>query len=61
MWPDRVSNPGPPALESDALPTAIRGPANLHVHYNVQPVILYSLASFVYATYAVIKRFSING
>ena len=21
MWPDRVSNPGPLALESDALPT----------------------------------------
>ena len=27
MWPDRVSNPGPLALESDALPTALRGPA----------------------------------
>ena len=27
MWPDRVSNPGPLALESDALPTAPRGPA----------------------------------
>ena len=26
MWPDRVSNPGPLALESDALPTALRGP-----------------------------------
>ena len=25
MWPDRVSNPGPLALESDALPTALRG------------------------------------
>ena len=23
MWPDRVSNPGPTALESDALPTAL--------------------------------------
>ena len=29
MWPDRVSNPRPLALESDALPTAIRGPAFL--------------------------------
>ena len=28
MWPDRVSNPGPLALESDALPTALRGPAS---------------------------------
>ena len=27
MWPDRVSNPGPLALESDALPTTLRGPA----------------------------------
>ena len=26
MWPDRVSNPGPLAHESDALPTALRGP-----------------------------------
>ena len=25
MWPDRVSNSGPLALESDALPTALRG------------------------------------
>ena len=29
MWPDRVSNPGPLALESDALPTEIRSPARL--------------------------------
>ena len=27
MWPDWVSNPGPLSLESDALPTALRGPA----------------------------------
>ena len=27
MWPDRVSNPGPLAHESDALPTVVRGPA----------------------------------
>ena len=26
MWLDRVSNPGPLALESDALPTALCGP-----------------------------------
>ena len=25
MWPDRVSNPGPLAFESDMLPTALRG------------------------------------
>ena len=29
MWPDRVSNPGHLALESDALPTALRGPASV--------------------------------
>ena len=27
MWPDWVSNSGPLALESDAQPTALRGPA----------------------------------
>ena len=27
MWPDRVSNPGSLAFESDALPTALRGSA----------------------------------
>ena len=25
MWPDRVSNPGPPTYESGALPIALRG------------------------------------
>ena len=28
MWPDRVSVPGPLALESDTLPIALRGPAH---------------------------------
>ena len=28
MWPDQVSNPGPPTYESGALPIALRGPAN---------------------------------
>ena len=28
MRPDRVSNPGPLALESDALPTALHDPAD---------------------------------
>ena len=27
MWPDWVSNPGPLPLESDAVRTALRGPA----------------------------------
>ena len=29
MWPDRVSNPGPPTYDSGALPTALRGPATV--------------------------------
>ena len=29
MWPGRISNPGPLAHESEALPTALRGPACL--------------------------------
>ena len=32
MWSDRVSNPRPLALESGALPTALRGPAILEVY-----------------------------
>ena len=28
MWPDRVSNPGPPTYESGALPIALRGQAS---------------------------------
>ena len=31
MWPDRVSNPGPLALESDALSKALRGPAKVKI------------------------------
>ena len=34
MWPDRVSNPGPPTYESGAL----RGLAISHRHYNIYPV-----------------------
>ena len=36
MWPDRVSNPGPLALESDAVPTKLRGPAS--VSFRVQSI-----------------------
>ena len=32
MWPDRVSNPVPLALESEALPTELRGLAYLIVN-----------------------------
>ena len=30
MWPDRVSNPGPLAFESGALPTALCSPAKIN-------------------------------
>ena len=32
MWPDRVSNPGPPTYESGALPTA--RPGNFRTYIN---------------------------
>ena len=34
MWPDRVSNPGPPTYESGALPIALRGPAVISIPEN---------------------------
>ena len=34
MWPDQVSNPGPLALESDALRTALRTPALHCMNFN---------------------------
>ena len=37
MWPDQVSNPGPLTYESGALPTALRGPAQIDV--NLDPVV----------------------
>ena len=36
MLPDRVSNPGSLALESDALPTELRGPAG-NIMYRLTP------------------------
>ena len=32
MLPDQVSNPGPLTYESSALPIALRGPAQVHLH-----------------------------
>ena len=34
MWPDRVSNPVALALETDVLPTALRGPVDQHEPLN---------------------------
>ena len=51
MWPDLVLNPGPLALESDALPTAPRGPAkeeskneyDIHVVASLESVAIHPL------------------
>ena len=45
MWPDRISNPGPLALESDALPTALRGPAILN--YKTELNRMYKIAVII--------------
>ena len=37
MLPDRVSNPGPLAYESGALPIALRGPARNKLNYRIGP------------------------
>ena len=44
MLPDRVSNPGPLTYESDALPIALRGPADNKLGLGaISFVILYCL------------------
>ena len=45
MWPDRVSNPGPPTYESGALLTALRGPAEKDVKSQVVHPSFYSMVS----------------
>ena len=35
MWPDQVSNPGPLALEPDALLTALHSPTLKHLGQNI--------------------------
>ena len=45
MWPDRVSNPGSPTYESDALPTALRGPAKTYIEHHGLPGIFYLMAA----------------
>ena len=46
MWPDRVSNPGPLNYESDALPTALRGPAHVMEEFWKNPNDAFALSSF---------------
>ena len=52
MWLDRVSNPRPLALESDALPTALRGPdrdKNCRIAsyvYKFNPITTQSISQF---------------
>ena len=43
MWPDRVSNPGPPTYESGALPIALRGPAPTAIPKNCRTPLFYLL------------------
>ena len=53
MWPDRVSNPGPLALESDALPTAPRGPVLLIVSMvNTVSIIRKHLCPYIEISYS---------
>ena len=40
MWPDRVLNPRPLALELDALTTALRGPAHKWVKNGIIGVVI---------------------
>ena len=51
MWPDRVSNPGPLIYESDALPTALRGPASAKAQG-----IMYICTVYSYVYNYVVKR-----
>ena len=44
MWPDRVSNSGPLTYESDALPTALRGPVLLGQQTTSQKILFDPLA-----------------
>ena len=46
MWPDRVSSSGPLALESDALPTALCGPAICRLYNNIDHTYSYVYAYF---------------
>ena len=39
MWPNRLSNPGPLAFESDALPTVLCGPAYIVISYSLRQII----------------------
>ena len=72
MWPDRVSNPGHLALESDALPTALRSPApvrrsfaNTQVSHNVAQLLnstdkLYKSRPFTFSGICLRLRFNMT-
>ena len=51
MWPDRVSNPGPLIYKSGALPTAIRGPAQVEYSAVVVIVKIKLMQHFTYHCY----------
>ena len=57
MWPDRVTNPGPLVLESDALRTALRGSAKLlHRRHDHKK---YSLLSCTFGRYFMLIAFDL--
>ena len=65
MWPDRVSNPGPPTYESDALPIALRGPAHIFrkdsSNYTVLRTLkLHSAAFGMFLTPRMVTPFDLN-
>ena len=56
MWPDQVSNQGPPAYESDVLPTALCGPAwNSEFKEKINGIIHFERYSIYYT---LLKAFS---
>ena len=55
MLPDRVSNPGPPTYESDALPIALRGPA-APLMKTTDESIVFQYVALVFRYYFLIKN-----
>ena len=59
MWPDQVSNPGPLALESDALPTELRFWIKTYVKMVVNSgeiSVFKILRMYMYRIFSVIRR-----
>ena len=59
MWPDRVSNPGPPTYESGALPIALRGPAFKMATACITQVRAFIMVDAAFHLVSVIRYFAI--